>query len=107
MNDEEAIDWREGFQDFHWTRRTSSRRGDGRWARRPHIYQGGFYVFFLEEKEEDEFVKEDLVLMCEKGWFMEKMCANKEHERKLCVASSSNGVHGRMSMTKPLDSYLK
>jgi hypothetical protein len=46
MNEEEAIDWREGFQDFHWTRRTSSRRGDGRWARRPHIYQRGSYVFF-------------------------------------------------------------
>jgi hypothetical protein len=46
MNDEEAIDWREGFQDFHWTRRTSSRRGDGRWVRRPQTYQGGFYVFF-------------------------------------------------------------
>jgi hypothetical protein len=30
MKDEEAIDWREGFQDFHWTRRTSSRSGDGR-----------------------------------------------------------------------------
>jgi hypothetical protein len=37
---------------------------------------------------------------------MEKMCANKKHGKKLCVASSS-GVHGRMSMTKPMDSYLK
>jgi hypothetical protein len=27
MKDEEAIDWREGFQYFHWTRGTSSRRG--------------------------------------------------------------------------------
>jgi hypothetical protein len=35
MNDEEAIDWREGFQNFHWTRRTSSRRGGG-------SGQGGF-----------------------------------------------------------------
>ncbi len=61
---------------------------------------------FWEGKEEDECVKENLVLMCEKRWFMEKMCANKEHERKLCVTSSSSGVHGRMSMTKPLDSYL-
>jgi hypothetical protein len=34
MKDEEAIDWREGFQDFHWTRRTSSRRGDGRLTKR-------------------------------------------------------------------------
>jgi hypothetical protein len=46
MNNEEAIDWKERLQDFHWTRRTSSRRGDGRWARRPHTYEGGSYVFF-------------------------------------------------------------
>ncbi len=59
------------------------------------------------EEEEDECVRENLVLMCEKKWFMEKMCANKEHGRKLCVASSSSGVHGRMFMTKPLYSYLK
>jgi hypothetical protein len=45
MKDEEAIDLREGFQDFHCTRRTSSRRGDGRWGRIPHTYQGGSYVF--------------------------------------------------------------
>jgi hypothetical protein len=36
-----------------------------------------------------------------------KKCANKEHGRKLYVASSRSGVHGRMSMTKSLDSYLK
>jgi hypothetical protein len=45
--------------------------------------------------------------MCEIMLFMEKMCANKEHGRKLCVASSYSGVHGRISMNKPLDSYLK
>ncbi len=32
-----------------------------------------------------------------------KMCANKNHEGKLCVISSCNRVHGRISMTKPLD----
>jgi hypothetical protein len=44
---------------------------------------------FWEEKEEDECVRENLVLMCEKRWFMEKMCVNKEHGKKLCVASST------------------
>jgi hypothetical protein len=43
----------------------------------------------------------------EKGGTWKKMCANKEHGRKLFLASSSSGVHGRMSMKKPLDSYLK
>jgi hypothetical protein len=34
MKDEEAIDWREGFQYFCWTRGTSSRRGQGGLPRR-------------------------------------------------------------------------
>jgi hypothetical protein len=29
MKDDEAIDWKEGFQYFHWTRGTNSRRGQG------------------------------------------------------------------------------
>jgi hypothetical protein len=45
--------------------------------------------------------------MCERMLFMEKMCANKEHGRKVCVASSCSEVHGRISMNKPLDYYLK
>jgi hypothetical protein len=45
--------------------------------------------------------------MCEKMLFMGKtLCANKEHGRKLCVGSSCSGVHGRISMDKPLDSCL-
>ncbi len=31
----------------------------------------------------------------------------KEHERKLCVANSCNGVHEMISMTKSLDFLLK
>jgi hypothetical protein len=30
MKDEEAMDWRKGFSNFHWTRITSSRKGHGR-----------------------------------------------------------------------------
>jgi hypothetical protein len=44
--------------------------------------------------------------MCEKRLFMEKMFANKEHGRRLCVTNSCSGVHGRISMNKLLDSYL-
>jgi hypothetical protein len=66
-----------------------------------------YLVCFSKEKEENECVREELVLMCEKMLFMEKMCVNKEHGRKLCVASSCSGVHGRISMNKLLDSYLK
>ncbi len=63
--------------------------------------------FSRRKKEENECVKKKLVFMCEKLLFMEKMCAKKEHGRKLCVASSCSGVHGRISMNKPLDSYFK
>jgi len=34
MKDEEAIDWREGFPNFHWTRRTSSRKVHGKLTKR-------------------------------------------------------------------------
>jgi hypothetical protein len=37
MKDEEAIDWRERFPTFHWTRRTNSRRGDRRLAKESGI----------------------------------------------------------------------
>jgi hypothetical protein len=48
-----------------------------------------------------------IIFMCERMLFMEKMCAKKEHGRKLCVANNYSGVHGRISMNKPLDFYLK
>jgi hypothetical protein len=63
-------------------------------------------MFFLR-KYEEECVRGKLVIKCERMLFMEKMCANKEHGRKLRVASSCSRVHGRSSTTKPLDSYLK
>jgi len=52
MKDEEAIDWRERFLTFHWTRRISSRSGDRRFTK-----GSGSCVCFLEEKEENECVK--------------------------------------------------
>ncbi len=64
-------------------------------------------VFFSGKKEENDCVRRKLVFMCERMLFMKKMCANKEHGKKLCVANSCNGIHGRSFMNKPLDSYLK
>jgi hypothetical protein len=102
MNDEETIDWKEGFPNFHWTRRTSSRRGHGGL---PKVE--GSILCFGKEKEEKECVRNRLILMCGKVLFMGKTCVNKSMEKKLCVASTCNGVHRRISMTKPLDFYLK
>jgi hypothetical protein len=63
--------------------------------------------FFLGKKEEKQCVKGKLVLVCERMLFMEKMCANKKHGKKLCVVSSCSGIHGRISMNKHLDTYIK
>jgi hypothetical protein len=57
--------------------------------------------------EENECMRGKLVLMCERMLFMKKMCANKEHGRKLCVTNNCSGVHRRISMNKLLNSYLK
>jgi hypothetical protein len=76
---QETIDWREGFPNFHWTRRTSLRRGHG------GLPKGeGSILRFGKEKEENDCVKKRLILMCVKVLFMGKMCANKSMERS-CV----------------------
>jgi hypothetical protein len=49
MKEEEAIDWKEGFPNFHWTRRTSSRRGDGKLTKGRVV----FCVFFSGKKGEE------------------------------------------------------
>jgi hypothetical protein len=88
LKDEEAIDWKGGFQNFHWTRGTSSRKGHGGLLRERGVsYVGG------RGKEENECVRKRLVLMCGKVLFMEKMCARNKY--------------GRNSMTKPLEFYFK
>jgi hypothetical protein len=46
MKDEETIDWREGFPNFHWTRRTSSRRGHERFTKKNVVS----CVFFEEKR---------------------------------------------------------
>jgi len=101
MKDEEAIDRRERFPTFRWTRKTSLKRGDRRLSKESGI----LCVFFGEGEGGGECVCEKfLILMCGKMLFMGKMCANKNHEGKLCVVSSCNRVHGRISIMKPLGS---
>jgi len=79
MKDEETIDWREGFPNFYWIRRTSSRRGHG------GLLKGeGSILRFGKEKEENECVRKKLIIMCGKVLFMGKMCANNSMERS-CV----------------------
>jgi hypothetical protein len=42
-----------------------------------------------------------------KGVIHGKNVCKQKHGKKLCVASTCSGVHGRISMTTPLDFYLK
>jgi hypothetical protein len=44
MKDEKTIDWKEGFPNFHWTRRTSSKRGHG------GLLKGEGSILFLGRK---------------------------------------------------------
>jgi hypothetical protein len=88
LKDEEAINWKEGFQSFHWSRGTSSRKA-------MEAYQGRKeYVLLMEkEREENECVRKILILMCGRVLFIKKMCARNKH--------------GRISMTKPLEFCFK
>jgi len=88
LKDEEAIDWRGGFRSFYWARGTNSKKGHGGLPK-----ERGVSCVGGRGKEENECVKERLVLMCGKVLFMKNMCARNKH--------------GRISMTKPLEFYFK
>ncbi len=74
---------------------------------------------FLGEKLEDErgegVCERELVLMCEgrissyvwKGVVHERDVWKQRAWKEMCVASSYSGIHGRISMNKPLDSCFK
>jgi hypothetical protein len=59
MKDEGAIDWREGFPNFHWTRRASSRGV-------LEVYQGGRRIsYVLGKKEEGEWkCEKEISFLC-------------------------------------------
>jgi hypothetical protein len=78
MKDEEAIDWKEGFLNFHWTRRKSSRRGHGRFTKRRVVY----CVFFPGKKEENE---------CEKEKISSYVGKNVVHGKNVCKKKSTKG----------------
>jgi hypothetical protein len=82
MKDKEAIDWREGFQYFHWTRGTSSRRGQRGLPRRRSLC-----IFFWKKEEEIACERKELVFMCEKVMFMGKKIVCKQRAWKEVVCS--------------------
>ncbi len=70
----------EGFQYFHWTRGTSSRRGQGGLPRKRSLCG-----FFWKKEEENEYEREELILMCEKMLFMGKKIVCKQRAWKEVV----------------------
>jgi hypothetical protein len=69
LKDGGAIDWREGFRNFHWTRGTSSRKGHGGLPK-----EKGVSCVEKRGKEENECVRKILVFMC----------AKVAHEKDVC-----------------------
>jgi hypothetical protein len=63
------------LHNFHWTRRTNSKRGHGKLE---IFFFWGYLVFFSWEEEENSCVRGELVVMCEKVLFMEEnVCKQK------------------------------
>jgi hypothetical protein len=56
LKDEEAIDWRGGFRNFHWARGTSSRKGHGGLLRERQVSWVG-----ERKKEEKECVEKKII----------------------------------------------
>jgi hypothetical protein len=69
LKDEGAIDWREGFRSFHWTRGTSLRKGHGGLPRKR-----GMSFVGKREKEDNECVRKRLILMCGKVVHRKNVC---------------------------------
>jgi hypothetical protein len=88
LKDKETIDLRGGFRSFHETRGISSRKEYGGLSK-----EKGVSWVEGKEKEKKECVRKRLILMCGKVLFMKNMCARN--------------MHGRISMTKPLEFYFK
>jgi len=66
-----------------------------------------FYLVFLG-KEENKCLRGIIVCYVWKNVVHgNKWCVNEEHGKKLCVVNSRNGVHGIISMNKPLDFFTK
>ncbi len=65
---------RKDFHTFHWTKKISSRKGHGKLGWEEFL----FYLMFSLEKEENECVRGELTVMCEKKLFIEANVCNKK-----------------------------
>jgi hypothetical protein len=88
LKDEEVIHWREGFQNFHWSRETNSRKV-------MEAYQGREESVVLVEREGKKMNVRGKKINSYvwRVLFIKKMCARNKH--------------ARISMTKPLEFCFK
>ncbi len=68
---------------------------------------GREYLVFWEGKGGEWVCVREINSYVWKGVIHGKNVCKQEHGKKLCVASICSGSHGRISMTKPMDFYLK
>jgi hypothetical protein len=88
---------------------------EGSWE----VYQADEWWVFFGERLKDEgregVCERELVPMCERrvssyvweGVVHERDVWKQRAWKEMCVASSCSGVHGKISMNKPLDSCFK
>jgi len=69
--------------------------------------RGGYLAFLGRKRRRMNVYEKEINFYVWKGVVHGKYVCKQEHGKKLCVANTYNGVHGRISMTKPLDFYLK
>jgi hypothetical protein len=80
MKDEEAIDWREGFQYFHWTRGTSLRRGQRGLPRKRNVC-----AFFGTRRRRMSVREKNLFSCVKKCYSWEKHCVQTKSMEGSCV----------------------
>jgi hypothetical protein len=103
MKDEEDIDWKEGFPQLPLDKENKFKEKSWKvWAK-----EFLFCVFSLKKEENECVRKKTSCYVWRSVIHGSKGVQTKEHGMKLCVISSHNGVHGMISMNKPLDSLLK
>jgi hypothetical protein len=81
MKDEKAIDWKERFPQLPLDKENKLKEGSWEaWVKGVFFY----LVFFLEE-EENECVKGELIVICEKVLFMEVNVCKQKNMGGSCV----------------------
>ncbi len=81
MKDEDAIDWKEEFAQLPLDKENKFKEGSWKAWWREFI----FILCFSSKEEENECVRGDIVVMCEKMLFMEENVCKQKNMEGSCV----------------------